>query len=84
MGLGAKLWSLVCDHMLLNDDIACSMDISNEAMLKEAYKEMMQAQNLFSRAEDTEMIDYAVINLIAAEKRYSYVLKQIRNSKHDL
>ncbi len=79
MRLGAKLWSLVCDHMLLQDDITSSVDMSDEAMLQEAYREMMEAENLFSRVEDDEMIDYAVLNLNAAQKRYNYVLKQIRN-----
>lgn len=79
MRLGAKLWSLVCDHMLLQDDITSSVDMSDEAMLQEAYREMMEAENLFSRVEDVEMIDYAVLNLNAAQKRYNYVLKQIRN-----
>ncbi|MDD3268953.1 MAG: DUF2508 family protein [Syntrophomonadaceae bacterium] len=79
MGLAAKLWSLVCDHIFLHDEITSRVDISDEAMLEEAYQELMQAQNLFSRVEDTEMIDYAVLNLIAAEKRYDYVLKQIKN-----
>ncbi|MEN6327752.1 MAG: DUF2508 family protein [Syntrophomonas sp.] len=79
MRLGAKLWSLVYDHMFLQDDITSSVDMSDEAMLKEAYREMMEAENLFSRVEDAEMIDYAVFNLNAAEKRYNYVLKQIRD-----
>ena len=78
MRLGAKLWRLVCDHMLLQDDITSSVDMSDEAMLQEAYREMVEAENLFSRVEDAEMIDYAVLNLNAAQKRYNYVLKQIR------
>lgn len=79
MRLGAKLWSMICDHMLLQEDIISNVDMSDEAMLQEAYREMVQAQNLFSRVEDAEMIDYAVLNLKAAEKRYNYLLKKIRN-----
>lgn len=81
MRLGAKLWSMICDHMLLQDDITTNVDMSDEAMLQEAYREMVQAQNLFSRVEDADMVDYAVLNLNAAEKRYNYILKKIRNRK---
>ncbi|MDD2620209.1 MAG: DUF2508 family protein [Syntrophomonadaceae bacterium] len=79
MGICSRLWNLACDHMLLKDDLIHSIDLSDEAMLKEAHREMMQAHNLFSRVEDAEMIDYAVLNLIAAEKRYNYYLKKIKN-----
>lgn len=79
MRLGAKLWSLVSNHMFLHDDVTSAVDTSDEALLQEAYREMVQAQNLFSRVEDADMIDYAVLNLNAAEKRYNYVLKRIRN-----
>lgn len=84
MGICSKLWHRACEHLLLQDDITCSVDMSDETMLKQAYQEMMQAQNLFSRVEDAEMIDCAVMNLIAAEKRYNYFLKKVKNRTQTL
>jgi len=52
---------------------------SNEELLKEANQELTLARNMFSRVEDPEMVDSAIFTLKAAEKRYDYLLKEIKN-----
>lgn len=52
--------------------------LSPDRMLQEAYQELVQAQNLFSRVEDPDMIDYAIYAMKAAEERYDYLIKSCK------
>jgi len=46
--------------------------------LQEAKKELDTARSNFEFAEDEQMIDFCIYRLKAAETRYQYILKQIR------
>ncbi|MEN6349232.1 MAG: DUF2508 family protein [Syntrophomonas sp.] len=81
MGWYSDLWSKACSHLLLKDDGMIVCKISDEELLEQAHQDLVQAQNVFSRVEDPDMIDYAVLNLIAAEKRYNYLIKKIKNKQ---
>jgi len=50
-------------------------------MIQMAGEEVSAARNLFSRADDPDMVDWAVFNLTAAERRYDYLLKKYRREK---
>lgn len=78
MGWWSGLWTKACNYILLKDEDISAHDYSDEEMLEQAHRELVQAQNLFSRVDEPEMIDYAVLNMIAAEKRYNYLIKKIK------
>ena len=54
---------------------------TEENMIEEAHKALLQAQNLFSRVEDPDMIDYAIYSMKAAEERFDYLVKSIKSKK---
>lgn len=43
-----------------------------------AKEEWQQAQAYFEHVKDQDLVDYAIIKLEAAEKRYDYLLRQLR------
>lgn len=43
-----------------------------------AKDEWQQAQAYFEHVKDHDLIDYAIVKLEAAEKRYDYLLRQLR------
>ena len=51
---------------------------SEEEMIEEAHQALVQAQNLFSRVEDPDMIDYAIYTMKAAEERFDFLVKSIK------
>lgn len=51
---------------------------SEEALLAEAHREWLAAKEFFEHATDPDLIDYAVLSLKAAEKRYVYLWKKAR------
>jgi hypothetical protein len=50
----------------------------DEVVLEHAKRDWLTAQKIFEEASHPELIDYAIYNLKAAEKRYMYLLKQLR------
>ncbi len=74
MGICSILWNKAWEHLLLREEVV-NKEISNEEMLNEAHQKLTEARNLFARVDDPEMIDYAIFNLKAAEKRYNYLIK---------
>ncbi|MGB9793257.1 MAG: YaaL family protein, partial [Thermacetogeniaceae bacterium] len=51
---------------------------SEEALLAEAHREWLAAREFFDNATDPDLIDYAILSLKAAEKRYVYLWKKAR------
>lgn len=47
-------------------------------MTEQAKKQWQLAQAYFENVKDPELVDLAINNLEAAEKRYNYLLRQIR------
>lgn len=78
MGICTSIFSRAYNFLLLKEELVENKAISDEEMLVQAREELAQAQNLFSRVEDPDMIDYAVLRLKAAEKRYDYLLKILK------
>lgn len=50
----------------------------DEAALNQAHRDWLAAREFFNYATDPDLIDYAILNLQAAEKRYIYLWKQAR------
>nr|WP_312577849.1 YaaL family protein [Sedimentibacter sp.] len=53
------------------DDIYSSIETARKAW--------EDAQNIFENVTNPDLIDYAIYNVDAAEKRYTYLLKQIKS-----
>lgn len=77
MGLASRLWEKTKNYMGMKEETANNA-FGTEQMLEAAKQELDSAYNLFSRAEDPDMIECAVFNLKAAEKRYDFLIKQAK------
>lgn len=44
-----------------------------------AKKEWEEAQNIFENVSQPDLVDYAIYNIDAAEKRYTFLLKQFKS-----
>lgn len=51
-----------------------------EDLVTEARDEWQAATEYFHEVSDPELVDYAIRNLDAAEKRYNYLLRQVRET----
>lgn len=49
--------------------------------LENAKKEWEEAKNIFENVSEPDLVDYAIYNVEAAEKKYVYLLRQIKNEK---
>lgn len=49
--------------------------------LENAKKEWEEAKNIFENVSEPDLVDYAIYNIEAAEKKYVYLLKLIKNEK---
>lgn len=47
--------------------------------LDKARRDWENAKNIFENATNPDLIDYAIYNVDATEKRYTYLLKQIKS-----
>lgn len=47
--------------------------------LENARKEWEDAKNIFENVSEPDLVDYAIYNVKAAEKKYVYLLRQIKN-----
>jgi len=47
-------------------------------LVDQSKEQWHQARAYFENVNDPELVDYAINNLEAAEKRYNYLLKQLR------
>ena len=46
--------------------------------LENAKKEWEEAKNIFENVSEPDLVDYAIYNVEAAEKKYVYLLRQIK------
>jgi len=78
MSFVSYLWNKLVDILILKDEqLETSKNISDEEIIKKAHKELVKARKIFDMA-DEEMMDYAITNLTAAEKKYDYLLKKLK------
>lgn len=48
--------------------------------LENAKKEWEEAKNIFENVYEPDLVDYAIYNVVAAEKKYVYLLRQIKKA----
>lgn len=78
MKICSKIWNWASKFLILREEEEIEKKPSLMDMLQDAHREVQEAENLFARVEGKEMVDYAILNLQAAEKRYNYLLKAVR------
>ncbi len=62
--------------------VKCSNDKSDlYTNLESARKEWEEAKNIFENVSEPDLVDYAIYNVEAAEKKYIYLLRQIKNEE---
>ncbi len=49
-----------------------------EELIKQAREELSQAYNIFSNVSDPELVEIAVLNIKAAEKRFDFLIREIK------
>ncbi|MGE5405854.1 MAG: DUF2508 family protein [Candidatus Saccharibacteria bacterium] len=54
---------------------------SEDRIVEEAKKEWQTAMKIFEETTDPELIEYAVYNLQAAEKKFQYHINRVRSGK---
>lgn len=78
MEIWSRLYSWVKSCRLFNEKEQENIEFSDRELLKEAHRELMCAHNMFARVVDEEMVDCAIYSINAAEKRYNYIYKKIK------
>ena len=78
MGNFIKCWRRLCHYWRATEQVGPMRDYSEERLLWGAAEELSNAHNLFSRVQDHEMVEYAILILKAAEIRYDYLLKKVK------
>lgn len=68
----------VQNWFLLGEDETGTDRYSLKQLAREAGEELKQAYELLERMTEPDMVDYAVYRLKAAEKRYDYMIKKMR------
>ncbi len=53
----------------------------DRAAVQQASLEVRQAYQVLAQVEDPDMVDYAVFTLQAAEKRYAYLIKKMKEQE---
>jgi|GEM_PF-532522 len=54
---------------------------TDEELLQQAHRELLEAHNRFSSIEEPELIDCAIYSLKAAEIRYDYLFRRIKQQR---
>jgi hypothetical protein len=78
-------WALLCEkvrkYWIINEAEVFNYFKDPIQIIREAGEDVVAARNLFSRADDPDMVEWAVYYLTAAEKRYDFLLKKYRQEK---
>ncbi len=84
--LSGRFWE-IASRLLDNADEDLPSELGGETQaelemrVRVAKEEWLQAQNYFDQATEPELVDHAILSLQAAERKYMYWLKQMKNSQ---
>ncbi|MEA1962478.1 MAG: DUF2508 family protein [Bacillota bacterium] len=76
-----KYWRNFYQCWCFEEKPSMRSEYSDESLLQKAGEELAEAYNLLSRVEDDEMIEYASLTIQAAEKRYDYLLRRVKEQQ---
>jgi hypothetical protein len=77
-----KWWEFISGIFIVEEEDRRADKIDDVVLINEAKYELYTARHIFKEMEDPDMVDWAVYNVFAAEKRYNYLLK-IYRQKHE-
>jgi len=82
-----RVWDNLCqvlrDLLVFDSKNTVAEFWPDEMILEHAKRDWIIAQKVFEEASHPELVDYAIYNLKAAEKRYMYLLKQLRTETYE-
>ncbi|MGE5422377.1 MAG: DUF2508 family protein [Ignavibacteriales bacterium] len=81
MRLLDMIWNAFQDAFVLDQGQKRFEKWEDCSVLEAAKKDWQTAQSIFDEVNDPELIDFAVYNLKAAEKKYTYLLKRLRDQE---
>lgn len=67
--------------LLLGNEQMDMEEWDDRRILERARKDWQVALKIFEETSDPELVEYAVYNLKAAEKRYSFLLGRLHNTR---
>ncbi len=86
-GMGLRvldmIWNVFREAFVLDQGQKCFEKWADGSVLEAAKKDWQIAQSIFDEVNDPELIDFAVYNLKAAEKKYTYLLKRLRSQNEE-
>ena len=75
-----RFWELASKWLDDADDDLPS-ESNQETMVNTAKQEGLNAQSYFNQATEPELVDHAILSLQAAERKYMYWLKRMKDSQ---
>lgn len=81
MNAWSIMWNGIRKSWIMTSAEEPSEPLDEIKLIQMAGEEVAAARNIYSEVEDSEMVDWAVYKLTAAEKRYDYLLKKYRQKK---
>ena len=86
--LGYRMWLYLNEELLLKGKLSAGnepgyteKELSLVYQVDRAHREWELARAFFEEADDTDLIDYAIYAIEAAERKYIYLLKLAQKEK---
>ncbi|WP_313342411.1 YaaL family protein [Sedimentibacter sp.] len=76
-GVSSKEVKGILDLFKVQKDVYDKKDLY--VSLENAKKEWEEAKNIFENVSEPDLVDYAIYNIEAAEKKYVYLLRKIKS-----
>jgi hypothetical protein len=76
--IGAFLWSLGAQIVPAEADVPHYTEIPHDEAVRMARDEWIAAKTYFNAVTETDLVDYAIHRVDAAERKYVYLLKVAR------
>ncbi|HHW60753.1 MAG TPA: DUF2508 family protein [Syntrophomonadaceae bacterium] len=74
-------WKILDCCWIGQDILKADQTFSDAQLLKEAQEELDRAYELFSSVVDKDLVDYTIYSMNAVERRYAYILRQIKEAR---
>ena len=71
-------WRRLYAYQVTKNRVGEETVFSEEEVLRLSAAELKEAQDFFAQVEDPDLVDYAVYRMKAAEKRYDYLYKKVK------
>ena len=74
-------WKILERCWIGQDELKADRPVSDVQLLKQAQEELDRAHELFLAVVDKDLIDYTIYSMNAVERRYAYILRQIKEAR---